>query len=308
MFWIAYGIGAAIGGISHIANAADTYDYYDELVDQLKEQKKLALEDLKLDFENNKNTAFKNADRADAKSTRNENLVSQDFNDSLENLQLSQVMQGLQNTQARENIQQNKGNELSNIASTGIRSGGSLSEAVELETAQNYLQYDIQKQAGRKQQDLQLSNMLAGLNNNIAGIQADRKDAYDLRESFNEGGYQWQKYENARKQTNLNYDKALKEARNQRDSNAPWTLNYWINNLSSAASMGATIGSMVSNIQSTASAAKVPTYDGTLKNNNTMTFGFNGFNTKNNFYGTDNSYFMNGWSNWGNSNFFKISN
>lgn len=272
MVWLAYAIGATAGGIGHIVNAANAYDYYDDLVDQLRVQKQLALEDLRLDFENNKNTAFKNADRADTKSTMNESLISQDFNNSLENLQLSQVMTGLQNTQARESISQNKGNGLSNIAASGIRAGGSLSEAVELETAQNNMQYDIQKQAGRKQQDLQLSNMLAGLNNNIAGIQADRTDAYDLRESFKEGGYQWKKFNNAFLQTAINYDKSINEAKDARDSNSPGSLNYWINNLSSAASMGATVGSTVSDINSLVSNAKKPTYGDSTLTNTLMSF------------------------------------
>lgn len=286
MVWLAYAIGATVGGVSHIVNAANAYKYYDDLVDQLKEQKKLALEDLTLDFENSKNTAFKNANRQDTQSTMNESLTSADVNYSLENLQLGQIMEGLQNTQARESISQNKGNELSNIAASGIRAGGSLSDAVELETSQNTMQYDFQKEASRKQQDYQLGNILRNLNSNVAGIQADRTDAYDLRESFTEGtGYQWKKFNNAYKQTEINYDKALKEARNARDDNSPTSLNYWINNITSAASMGATVGSTVNNISEMINNVKSPVLNTNTSGNTSMSyinFGkdlFTGFDT-----------------------------
>ena len=276
--WVAYAIGAAVGGVSHILNAASQYDEIGEYIDYLKEQKKRALEELTLDYENAKTEANKNADRSDAQSTMNENLVSTDVNNSLDSLQLEQVAEGFSYNQQAQQIASNTGNELSNIAASGIRAGGSLSDAVKLEQAQNNAQLQLTQDMQRQNNDLQLSNVLAGLNNNLFGIQADRTDARDLRDSFSEGGYQYQKYQLAYENTEAGYNKSIKDAKKQRERYSPSSWQYWLDNISSAASMGATVGSTANNIKSSFQNNSKVNYGTATSSNSNMLYNSFGSN------------------------------
>ena len=270
--WIAYVVGAAIGQITHGINAAAQYNEISDYIDDLKEEKERALEELTLDYENAKDQANKNADRTDAQSTMNESLTSTDVNNSLDNLQLAQIAEGFSYNQQSQQIASNTGNELSNIAASGIRAGGSISDAVKLEQAQNNAQLQLTENVQRQNNDLQLSNILAGLNNNIFGIQADRTDAKDLRDSFSEGGYQWKKYQLAYENTEAGYNQSIKEAKKQRERYSPSSVQYWLDNLGAAASMGSTVGSTVNNIKSSIQNNSKVNYGTETNNNSSMLY------------------------------------
>ena len=270
--WIAYVIGAAIGQITHGINAAAQYDEISDYIDDLKEEKERALEELTLDYENAKTEANKNADRSDAQSTMNESLTSTDVNNSLDNLQLEQIAEGFSYNQQAQQIASNTGNELSNIAASGIRAGGSISDAVKLEQAQNNAQLQLTEDMQRQNNDLQLSNVLAGLNNNIFGIQADRTDARDLRDSFSEGGYQWKKYQLAYENTEAGYNQAIKKAKTERKHYDASHWEFWLDNFKAGLSMGASIGGTANSISQTIKNGSKVNYGTETNNNSSMLY------------------------------------
>ena len=259
--WIAYVVGAAIGQITHGINAAAQYNEISDYIDDLKEEKERALEELTLDYENAKDQANKNADRTDAQSTMNESLTSTDVNNSLDNLQLAQIAEGFSYNQQSQQIASNTGNELSNIAASGIRAGGSISDAVKLEQAQNNAQLQLTENVQRQNNELKLSNILAGLDNNVFGIQADRTDARDLRDSFSEGGYQWKKYQLAYQNAESQYDQAIKKAKTERKHYDASHWEFWLDNFKAGLSMGASIGGTANSISKTIKNGSKPTYD-----------------------------------------------
>lgn len=229
--------GAASGLAGSINDMVNSWNYYQGQIDANSTNKNLTLADLLLDFQNAEKEAYKNADKADALSTIDETYLSNLTNNNLASLSLSQVAEGLQYNQAAQNIAQNTGNALSQQANSGIRAGGSLSSAIEMEAAQNSAQLQLAEDTQRNQDDLQLANILNDLNKNTFNIQSNRTDAMDLRNSFKageigenglatSGGYNWQKYQNAKTQTETRYNQQYNELRTAQMENEGWSA-FW---------------------------------------------------------------------------------
>lgn len=273
---ISYGIGAVLGHFTHAFNAKQQYDYYDNQVDRLKLQAFLDLQARQKEFEIAKKEANKNADESDRVTTVNERLADTSFNNSLESLQSQQELEGLQFNQAAQSIGQSTGNALSRQAASGIRAGGSLSEGIALEAAQNTAQLQAQEKATRQNDELNLSNMLAGLQNTVSGLQTSRTQAQDLRESFESGGSAYESYKNSMQKTLLAYWYDIKDAREKRDANAAWNGSFWVDNFKSALSMGQSVSSAVTSFAQLAQNVAKPTYNTLI----TSTDGFTSNYTK----------------------------
>ena len=94
-----------------------------------------------------------------------------------------------------------QGQSLAEEAASGIRSGSSLSDAVEMQSALNANQLQLQQDSTRMQQKNALQNVL---NNSVSGMYSIqegrmqnnnlRDNAAYLRESYSEGGSMWNIY------------------------------------------------------------------------------------------------------------------
>lgn len=269
-------IGAAIAGavsgwLGHSINTYNNYNYYDDLVDDLKEQKKLALADLQLDYKNARKEAVKNIERSEKRSNLQEGYIGEDINESIEGLTLSQLGEGLSYNMAAQEIGKSKGDALTNAAASGTRAGGSMSKAIELEAAMNSQQLQANEDMKRQSDDLQLRNVLKNLQGNMLGLQENRTDARDLLLSYLPGGYNSEKYKNAKQKTENAYDQSLKEARTQRDSNAIWNPQWWLNGFTQSLNMGSSAMNMANSISTTYKDLKKPDYGTNTTANNTPT-------------------------------------
>lgn len=247
-------LGAASGLLGYIVDAVNSNQYYEEKKNDTAQEKALALADLELDYKNAEEEANKNANRSDATSTMNESSVSNGTNNALDQLRLNQEIEGLSFNQAAQSAGQQEGAELASMADSGTRAGGSLSAAVDMQKSQNAMQLQLSEDATRKNDEMQLANVLQGLNESTFGIQANRTDAQDLRESFAEGGYNYQKYQNTKLQTERGFDMQMKEYQNAIDQNSGW--NAFLKGATSLLSMGAQGAATANQVYSYASQAK----------------------------------------------------
>lgn len=242
---VGFAVGAVTGLGGYILDAINSNQYYQQKISDTDKDKQLALADLALDFANAEEEANKNADRSDAASTMNESTLANSTNNAIDQLQINQEMQGLGFNQAAQSAGQQEGAALSDLANSGIRAGGSLSDAVEMQKSQNAMQLQLSENATRKQNELQLSNVLQGLNESVFEIQANRTDAQDLRDSFAVGeldengnairdsegniiggGYNWQKYQSTREQTIRGFDQQIWEYSNAKAQDEGWNA-FW---------------------------------------------------------------------------------
>lgn len=219
-------VGATTGLLGYIIDAVNNHNYNNQKIADTQKDKELALADLELDFKNAEEEANKNADRSDATSTMNESSVSNGTNNALDQLRLNQEMEGLGFNQAAQSAGQQEGAELASMADSGTRAGGSLSAAVDMQKSQNAMQLQLSEDATRKNDEMQLANVLQGLNESTFGIQANRTDAQDLKESFTEGGYNYKKYQNAKERTESGFNQQIWEYQNSNAQDEGWNA-FW---------------------------------------------------------------------------------
>lgn len=270
-------MGALIAGIIVAAAAAmaNTIDYFMDAAEAreqidadkkyLEDQKEADLALLELEFEEAKKEANKNAARAEAaadlsdkEQNLNENYLSNQFNNELTLLQNQQEQDAFSWNVYKMNSDAEKGNSKNQIANSGVRSGSSLEDAVDMQAVVNSQQLELTKENSRTQQNMQLNAITAGtdLNKlNIAGnrINADyqRQDAAELRASYeaavwqkggwnsetnkfempkiiSEGGYNWNVYMNKRAGINRNYSYNVDKLNRQYESVDMSSWKFWV--------------------------------------------------------------------------------
>ncbi|MBO7735084.1 MAG: hypothetical protein J6S67_21150 [Methanobrevibacter sp.] len=240
MMWWLVGIGAAIGGLSGLfGGLSDTKrakedaqaqkDHIDELYNLQKEQ-------AEEDWNNAQETANKNADRMNDKADLTdlaqnitETAVSNDFNTAIDNLYLSQASDTWSWNQAAMQMKGNEGAAYSNLAASGVRSGSSLSDAVLMDSSTNAAQLQFSQDSKRQSDNNNLESVLNSLAGNKIGITENRigadwtrSDATDLVNSFAEGGYNWNVYQNQLKQMDSNYKYNMDQLDTEIKRNSGW--------------------------------------------------------------------------------------
>ena len=220
-------IAAVIGGVINTVDTINTN--YDEL-DRLDAEKK-RVEDA-YDLQNKqaedeysaaKETAEKNAERAkqnadltDLGQDIAEKSLSNDFNSAIDQLYLSQASDTVSWNNAAMQAASSTGANYANLAASGVRAGGSLSNAILMESATNSAQLQFSQDTKRRQDN----NNLASVLNNLAGgkysiygnrLNADitRGQANDLINSYGVGGSNYNLYQDQLKIMKLKKDQEI---------------------------------------------------------------------------------------------------
>lgn len=209
--------------------------------------------------ENAKQTDL-NADITDAGLNVKERSASTDFNAAIDQLYLQQAA----NTYSWNNALMQSGSQTgaayANLAGAGVRSGSSLSNAVLMEGATNAAQLQFSQDAARRSENASLAGVLSGLAGNRNeiwtgryGADAARLDAEGMRKdaawnrtfaaglrddaawkigSFEEGGYNYNLYQNQLTQMKETYDYNInqitkeknKHSNDTEDNNKTWNV------------------------------------------------------------------------------------
>ena len=233
-------VGATSGLLGSIQNDVEAYqkaeaqgNYIDALYLKQKEQAKLEFDKAKEDAEKNAARAEQQADLTDLSTDITEKSASNDINSAIDNLYLSEASDTWSWNNAAMQAGSSEGSALASVAGSGIRAGSSLSDAVQMESAVNASQLQFNQDATRRGNDNNLASVLNSIAGTKVNIQANRigadntrLDAMDLRNSFLEGGYNYNIYQNQNAQldTKYNYDKwqINKEKENHSGWNAFW--------------------------------------------------------------------------------------
>ena len=246
MPWLVAAIGALIGGV---ANGISTYQdmkkakedaeeqltYINETYNLQKEKAETDYNEAKKQAEKNAKLANQQADLEDLSLDISERGISNDINTAIDNLYLSQATDAYSWNNASMQAASSEGTALANIAGSGIRAGSSLSDAVLLESATNEAQLQFSQDAKRRSDNNNLAsvlNELAGNQVNIMGnrIGADvtRQNALDLVNSYADGGYNWNIYQNqlAQMEKTNTYNKS--QLQKQIDANSWDSADFWL--------------------------------------------------------------------------------
>ena len=189
-----------------------------------------AKEKAELEFKQAKEEAARNAaqmelqaDLTDKSLNQTEKTISTDFNATIDQLYLSQEEDAYNwNTQAMQ-AGSAEGASYAALGASGVRAGSSMSDAIMMESATNASQLQFAQDSKRRSD----SNSLASVLSNLAGSRVDiqqnrigadvtRGNAAYLRNSFEEGGSQYNLYQNR-----------LDTLQTQRDFNAEELNKEW---------------------------------------------------------------------------------
>ena len=213
----------AISLVSGLLGMTDSLITDTEAENLLKEEKRLKKAEAQEKFDMAKDEANRNADQADLQADMTdksaditESALSDDFNAAIDNMYLGQAQDTWQWNSASMQMGANRGNALAGLAASGVRAGSSLSDAVLMESATNEAQLQFAQDAKRRSDNNNLAsvlNNLAGQSHNIyqnrVGADITRDNAMYLRNSYLEGGHNWNLYENNKAQIDLRYDNEI---------------------------------------------------------------------------------------------------
>ena len=225
------GIGAANDIDKARKDAQDQLTFIDELYTLQTDKARQDFEEAQKQAQKNADEANRQADIADKEADYTDKLaditdlgqnlqeraLSNDFNTAIDNLYLSQLSDTWSYNNASMQAGSSKGASLASIAGSGIRAGSSLSDAVLMESATNEAQIQFSQDAKRRSDNNSLASILNGLAGNRYNIMqtrigADwdrtqagftrenaavtRQNALDLINSYAEGGYNYNIYQN----------------------------------------------------------------------------------------------------------------
>jgi len=207
---IVAGIGALGGLLSGIDDSNRKRKAAQAQKDYLAEDYRLQEENLDKDFAEAQKQANRNADKAnlqadliDQAQDIAETTLSNDINTAIDNLYLSGASDTYEWNQQAMAAGQSEGASYAQLASSGVRAGSSLSDAVEMQSATNSALLQFSQDAKRRSDNNNLGNVLnqlAGNEFNIMenriGADQTRQDALDLVNSYLEGGYNYNIYQN----------------------------------------------------------------------------------------------------------------
>lgn len=178
-----------------------------------------------LRFDLAKKEANYNADKSDEQVDFSEGIVSDDFN-----AQIGQIQLGQENELAGWNLSAmsagaSEGDALSQAAASGVRSGSSMSEAIDLQSAVNSWQLQMAQDTSRAVASENLRSATAGLNESAFGFQVNRDAANYLRDSFEAGGSEYELYKTTRQNRVDEYQDAIDEINDAIEEAEDWKRN-----------------------------------------------------------------------------------
>lgn len=236
-------LGSSLNDDDAVAKLEKEMKYIDDMYKLNKEKAELEYREAERQANKSAAEADKQADLTDLGQDIAEQTVSNDINTAIDDLYLSQVNDAWSWNNAAMSAGANTGNELAGLAASGVRAGSSLNDAILMESATNEAQLQFAQDAKRRSDNNNLAgvlNGLAGQKFNIMGnrIGADvtRQNAQDLRNSYLEGGYNYNLYElqkrEMKKQRDYQYN-ALKDEKKKHEG-----VNKFWNALGSAFGLG----------------------------------------------------------------------
>ena len=238
---------AIMAGIGLVAGIAGAASESSRRKKEAEEQKKYIEEMYKINKEKADEeyaAAKENAERNAKEQELQANLTDKslditekglgnDFNAAIDQMYLGQEADAYSwNVQAMQAGSQ-EGAAYANLASTGVRAGSSLSDAVQMESATNAAQLQFSQDAKRRSDNNNLASVLNNLAGNRFGIQQNRigadlarNNAAYLRNSFQEGGHNYNldqnQLEQLKKTTDYEVTKANYTIQQNSGSNAFW--------------------------------------------------------------------------------------
>lgn len=237
-------IGGTIGGFNSMFGNQDKLKNYNEQKKYLDDLYKAEQEYYQKQFDTEKEQANdkalgweRQADMTDAAQDLNEGMLSADYNNTVEGLnaeQKSNVFDWNTELMAIENAYSNS---LAKNAASGIRAGSSLDQAVDLEKAVNNAALQNKEDIARAQ----FKTQLQGLDNNLAqgkfniwtnreNADWQRDDAAKLRNSYLEGGSQYELFKQQQGIRDLQYKNTRNNLNKEIDHIEKWG---WVDSLTS---------------------------------------------------------------------------
>ncbi|MBO7712209.1 MAG: hypothetical protein J6S85_01740 [Methanobrevibacter sp.] len=236
------GLGMLGNGIDSVITTNDARDKAKADRDYITNEYNLNKKDAEDSFNKAKDEAEKNAakmnqsaDLTDIAQNIGEKSLSNDINTAIDNLFLSQAGDAYNwNMQAMQNGA-SAGSSYAALAGSGVRSGNSLSNAVELQSATNAALLQFSQDTKRRSDNNNLGsvlNQLAGNEFNIMqnriGADVQRQDALDLVNSYIEGGSNYKLYQNQIDKMDLAYKYNLKNINDVIDKNSWKKGDAWL--------------------------------------------------------------------------------
>ena len=260
MEWLAAAALALVGGtINAFASHSEDDDEWIRLSKEkkrLEEEYKLQKKQAEDDFKAAKDEAERNAKKGEAEADLTdlgadltETAVSNDFNAAIDDLYLSQARDAWNWNSAAMQAGSSAGASYAALAGSGVRAGGSLSDAILMESSLNSAQLQFSQDAKRRQDNNNLGSVLNQLAGNRFGIyqnryRADvtRDDANWLRNSYLEGGNNYILYQDTLDIMHTKYQNEwnrLDDYQTQIEDNRHWKA---ITAFFGGASKGASVG------------------------------------------------------------------
>jgi len=237
-------IGSAMDDKRAREAAARNKAYIEQMYKIKKDEAKERFELAKEQAERNAAQTEKQADLTDESLNVTEQGLSNDFNAAIDQLYLGQEADAMNWNAQSMQAGSSEGAAYSNLAGSGVRAGSSLSDAVLMESATNAAQLQFSQDAKRRSDDNNLASVLNNLAGNKWNIQQNRigadimrEDAQYLRNSYLEGGHNWNLYQNQLKalKTDVNYN--ITELDYEYENHSGW--NAFANSMIAFHTMGA---------------------------------------------------------------------
>lgn len=236
-------VGAFSGWMGHLFDSQSKRKEAEAQKALIEQQYKLKKQEAELEYAEAQRQANKNADEADKQADLTdlgqdiaERTLSNDINSAIDNLYLSQTNDAWEWNSAAMSAGANTGNALAQVAASGVRAGSSLNDAILMESATNEAQLQFAQDAKRRSDNNNLASVLNGLAGqkfnimgNRIGADVTRQNAQDLRNSYLEGGYNYNIYQNQMEQMRLTNNYNLDQLNKEIKKNSPNSIDFWLN-------------------------------------------------------------------------------
>lgn len=237
-------IGSALDDKRARESAARNKAYIEQMYRINKERAKEEFEAAKEQAERNAARTEQQAELTDKSLDITEQGLSNDFNAAIDQLYLGQENDAMSWNAQSMQAESLEGASYANLAASGVRSGSSLSDAVQMESATNAAQLQFSQDAKRRSDDNNLASVLNNLAGNRWNIQQNRigadimrEDAQYLRNSYLEGGHNWNLYQNQLKSLKTTTNYQATELDYEYDYHSGW--NAFANSMIAFHTMGA---------------------------------------------------------------------
>lgn len=205
-------VGIIKGSVDAAASHIEDDNEYNRLSKEktrIEEEYKLQKKQAEDDFKAAKDEAERNAKKGEAEADLTdlgaditETAVSNDFNAAIDDLYLSQASDTWNWNSAAMQAGSSAGASYAALAGSGVRAGGSLSDAILMESSLNSAQLQFSQDAKRRSDNNNLGSVLNqlagnrfGIYQNRYGADVTRDDANWLRNSYLEGGNNYNLYQ-----------------------------------------------------------------------------------------------------------------